>query len=105
MTTYTLFTPLTGGRKCGEIRFRMGIAPIIRARCHCHQCQKVSGSGFRTSAMIEVDHLTILETESQPFHGADQRRYSSNVPRHYHRGVHGGFASTFDGGHHAIRSS
>ena len=71
MTTYTLFTPLTGGRKCGEIRFRMGIAPIIRARCHCHQCQKVSGSGFRTSAMIEVDHLTILETESQPFHGAD----------------------------------
>ncbi|SED87404.1 Uncharacterized conserved protein [Rhizobiales bacterium GAS188] len=70
MTSDTLFTPLTGGCKCSKVRFRMEVAPIITHCCHCRSCQKVSGSAFRTNAMIETDHLTILEGEPLPLQGA-----------------------------------
>jgi hypothetical protein len=74
MTTDSPFTQLTGGCKCGKVRFRMEVAPIITHCCHCGSCQKVSGSAFRINAMIETGRLTILEGEPQPFQGADSHK-------------------------------
>jgi len=74
MITDTPFAPLTGSCKCGKVRFRMEVAPIITHCCHCRLCQKVSGSAFRINAMIETDRLTILEGEPQPFQGADNHQ-------------------------------
>ena len=67
----TSFVPLTGGCKCGQVRFRMETAPIITHCCHCRDCQKVSGSAFRVNAMIETDRLTVFEGEAQSFRGKD----------------------------------
>jgi len=74
MITDTSFVPLTGSCKCGKLRFRMDDAPIVTLCCHCRLCQKVSGSAFRISAMIETDRLTILAGEPQPFQGADSHK-------------------------------
>jgi len=71
MTADTLSTPLTGGCKCGKVRFRLESAPIITHCCHCRGCQKQSGSAFRINVMIETDRLAILEGEPRPFQGDD----------------------------------
>ena len=71
MNDLTPFTPLDGGCRCGAVRFRLEAAPIITHSCHCRFCQKVSGAPFRTNAMIETEHLTILAGAPQPFHGRD----------------------------------
>lgn len=69
MATDVPFTPLAGGCNGGAVRFRMETAPMITHCCHCRRCQKVSGSAFRINAMIETDHLTILQGAAEPFHG------------------------------------
>ena len=74
MASDTLFTPLTGGCKCGRLRFRMEAAPIITHCCHCRDCQKAGGSAFRINAMIETDRLTILEGTTQEFQGAGSQK-------------------------------
>jgi len=61
------FTPLTGGCKCGKVRFRLESGPIITHCCHCRDCQKQSGSAFRVNVMIETDRLAILEGAPRPF--------------------------------------
>jgi hypothetical protein len=67
MTANTPFIPLTGGCSCGQMRFRMEVAPIITHCCHCRVCQRFSGSAFRVNAMIETDRLTILEGQPAVF--------------------------------------
>jgi len=71
MTAYIPFVPLTGGCRCGKVRFRMEAPPIITHCCHCRLCQKTSGSVFAVNAMIETGHLAILEGEPAPFQDAD----------------------------------
>ena len=73
MTIESAFIPLTGGCKCGQVRFRMEVAPIMTHCCHCRSCQKASGSAFRINAMIETGRLTVLEGEPQPFQGVDSQ--------------------------------
>ncbi len=73
MTAETDFTPLDGGCRCGQVRFRMERAPIITHACHCRLCQKTSGAPFRVNAMIETDRLTLLDGEPQSFHGANSQ--------------------------------
>ena len=72
--TNLYFTPLTGSCKCGDVRFRMEIAPIITHCCHCLSCQKVSGTAFRVNAMIETDQLTILAGEPEAWQGKDSHK-------------------------------
>jgi hypothetical protein len=71
MTIDTAFTPLTGGCKCGSVRFRMESAPIITHCCHCRSCQRVSGSAFRVNTLIETDRLTLLAGKPEVFQGAE----------------------------------
>ena len=68
------FTPLAGGCRCGQVRFRMEAAPIITHCCHCRTCQKVSGSAFNVNAMIEPAHLTITQGEPKLFVAADGQK-------------------------------
>ena len=74
MNTKATFEPLTGGCNCGKVRFRMEVAPIITHCCHCRLCQKASGAAFRVNAMIETEHLTLLEGTPVPFQGAGSHK-------------------------------
>jgi hypothetical protein len=40
MTTYT------GGCLCGRVRYSTDAAPVFSGVCHCHNCQRVTGSAF-----------------------------------------------------------
>lgn len=49
-----------GGCLCGAVRYQISGTPVVVARCHCEECQKVSGAGHTVGAMFaeEALHLT-----------------------------------------------
>ena len=55
--------PLEGGCDCGRIRYRMQTAPLIVHCCHCHWCQRESGTAFALNALIEAERVIHLESE------------------------------------------
>jgi len=52
--------PLSGGCACGAVRYQLESAPLIVHSCHCHWCQRESGSAFALNALIESERLTLL---------------------------------------------
>lgn len=42
----------TGGCLCRAVRYEVSGTPVIVARCHCEECQKVSGAGHTVGAMF-----------------------------------------------------
>jgi hypothetical protein len=58
------FSPLDGGCDCGHVRYRMLTPPLFVHCCHCHWCQRESGSSFALNAMIEADR--VLDLGAQP---------------------------------------
>ena len=60
MSADTPFTPLDGGCRCEQVRFRIEAAPIITQCCHCRECQNVTGSAFAINTMIESRHVSTV---------------------------------------------
>jgi hypothetical protein len=52
-----------GGCTCGAIRYRMETKPLFVHCCHCHWCQRETGSSYALNAMIEADRVTLLQGE------------------------------------------
>lgn len=38
--------PFTGGCACGAIRYECSAEPIMMGKCHCRDCQHISGGAF-----------------------------------------------------------
>ncbi len=53
--------PFTGGCACGAIRYEGSAAPIAELNCHCRDCQRSSGTGFSTVAIVPTDSLRLLQ--------------------------------------------
>ena len=51
---------MDGGCNCGEIRYRMTRAPLTAYICHCHLCQKRTGSAFSLQVVIPADGFELL---------------------------------------------
>ena len=53
--------PVTGGCLCGAIRYTVS-TPITELRvCHCHACQKSTGTGSSVNAMIPSASMQITK--------------------------------------------
>ena len=50
-----------GGCDCRAVRYRMMSRPLFVHCCHCRWCQRESGSSFALNAMIEADHVKLLQ--------------------------------------------
>ncbi len=59
----TEMTPHDGGCTCRQVRYRMTSKPLIVHCCHCHWCQRETGSAFVINAMIEADRVELLTGE------------------------------------------
>ncbi len=44
--------PFTGGCACGAIRYECTAEPIMMFKCHCRDCQHVTGSGFAPGILL-----------------------------------------------------
>jgi len=49
-----------GGCTCDAIRYRLETKPLFVHCCHCHWCQRETGTSYALNAMIEADRITIL---------------------------------------------
>jgi hypothetical protein len=54
-----------GGCSCRHIRYRMSGKPLFVHCCHCHWCQRETGSAFVLNAMIEAERVRLFEGEVQ----------------------------------------
>ena len=51
---------------CGAVRFRLTSRPMFVHCCHCHDCQRQTGSAFVLNALIETDRIEILSGAPEP---------------------------------------
>jgi len=61
MTEWTL--PMEGGCRCGAVRFRISLPPLMTMACHCAGCQKMSGSAFSTTVMVPTAGFAVIAGE------------------------------------------
>ncbi|WP_459614731.1 GFA family protein [Bordetella sp. 2513F-2] len=55
-----------GGCTCRAVRFRLTSEPMFVHCCHCHECQRLSGSAFAIKAPIEADRVHLLRGTPRP---------------------------------------
>ena len=51
---------ITGSCHCGAITYEAKLDPAKVAICHCQDCQRLSGSAFRTAAMVPDADFALL---------------------------------------------
>lgn len=57
-----LALPQTGGCLCGAVRYALTGPPLLAYACHCHDCQKRSGSAFSLTLVIHRSELAVTGT-------------------------------------------
>ena len=55
--------PAVGGCNCGGLRYRVTKEPLTSYICHCHLCQKRTGSAFSMSIVFPATGLHLEEGE------------------------------------------
>lgn len=58
---------ITGGCHCGEISFEAQIDPNKVMICHCNDCQKLSGTAFRSIVISEPNGLTFTKGKTKEY--------------------------------------
>jgi hypothetical protein len=56
---------MLGGCNCGQIRYQVTKPPLAAYICHCHLCQKRSGSAFSMSLVLPANGLMVQEGAPQ----------------------------------------
>ena len=51
--------PFTGGCACGAIRYECTVEPIMMLKCHCRDCQHVTGDGFAAAVVMPAGSFRI----------------------------------------------
>ena len=44
--------PFTGGCVCGAVRYECTAEPMLTFKCHCSDCQRVTGSAFVAGLLV-----------------------------------------------------
>ncbi|MBV1917229.1 MAG: GFA family protein [Sphingomonadaceae bacterium] len=56
-----------GGCGCGKVRYRLNAEPISINCCHCHDCQRQSGSAFAINLLTEPGNVELLGLQPEAF--------------------------------------
>lgn len=59
----------SGGCVCGAVRYECGADPIAMFKCHCRDCQHVSGGGYGAVLLFSRENVCIVK--------GDLRQYST----------------------------
>jgi hypothetical protein len=55
--------PFTGGCVCGAVRYECGAAPLLMFKCHCRDCQHVTGGAFVPGLLIPAAAFRLTKGE------------------------------------------
>ena len=61
MPDWTL--PMTGGCRCGQVRFEISAPPLLTMACHCTGCQRMTASAFSLSVAVPSEGFAITQGE------------------------------------------
>ena len=50
---------LSGQCSCGAVTYRLSSGPMFVHCCHCHDCQRLTGSACVLNALIETDRIAV----------------------------------------------
>jgi hypothetical protein len=53
--------PFAGGCVCGEVRYECSSKPLIMLKCHCRDCQRVSGGSYTPVVVVPLKHFKITK--------------------------------------------
>lgn len=62
---------MEGGCYCGAIRYTAQGKPIMKAQCHCRECQYISGGGPNYYMIVPNDGFEYTKGEPKQFRRAD----------------------------------
>ncbi len=64
--------PWEGGCRCGRVRFKVSVPPLLTMACHCTGCQQMTASAFSLSIAIPSPGFSVLQGEPSigGLHGA-----------------------------------
>ncbi len=55
--------PFTGGCGCGAIRYECSAEPLLIWKCHCHACQRFTGSAFFVTVAVPATAFSFTKGE------------------------------------------
>jgi len=59
--------PITGGCLCGDVRYESGAQPLLMLKCHCRDCQQISGGPYAPVVVFPFKHFKITKGNLQHF--------------------------------------
>ena len=60
--------PFTGGCVCGAVRYEVSAAPLMMFKCHCRDCQHVTGGGFVPGLLVPFPAFRLTKGELKYHH-------------------------------------
>jgi hypothetical protein len=70
--------PITGGCACGAIRYEIKTEPALMLKCHCRDCQQVTGSGYAPAFLVPANELRVT-------HGQLRYHQTPSIKREKHK--------------------
>lgn len=61
--TYPRELPATATCRCGSVRLRVSRPALLTMACHCHGCQKMTGSAFSLTVALPADGVEVVQGE------------------------------------------
>jgi hypothetical protein len=69
--------PMTGGCRCGKVRFTVTAPPLLTMACHCTGCQRMTASAYSLTLAVPTPDFAV--TEGEPviggLHGTQSRHH------------------------------
>jgi hypothetical protein len=65
---------LEGGCYCGELRYEAEGEPVMKAQCHCRECQYITGGSPNVFIAMPVASLTYTKGTPKQFTRSDLER-------------------------------
>ena len=62
---------ITGGCYCGQVRYRAEGDPVLRAQCHCRECQYIAGGSPNMLIAMPTEGFSYTEGEPKQFARSD----------------------------------
>lgn len=62
---------MQGGCYCGTVRYEVSEQPVLKAQCHCRECQYISGGGPNFFMTLPASGFNLTQGKLQDFTRSD----------------------------------